>query len=64
MKRFMVVYWYYNSRGELCDTGVIFYDSLADARRFIYATISTGDKAQLYMLRGDGPEYYYVYCNE
>lgn len=65
MKRFMVVYWYYEGvEHKLVSTGVRFYDSLAWARGFVKATNCTGDYAQLYMLHGEGPEGYYVYCNE
>ena len=64
MKKFMVVYWYYNGEGVLINQGVNFYDSLAQARIFVSVTNGTGDYAQLYMLHGDGPEGYYVYCNE
>lgn len=64
MKKFMVVYWHYNGEGVLINQGVNFYDSLAQARIFVYVTNGTGDYAQLYMLHGDGPEGYYVYCNE
>lgn len=65
MKRFMVVYWYYGRKDrELLATNVRFFDSLAQARITVQVTNDTGDRAQLYMLHGDGPEGYYVYCNE
>lgn len=64
MKRFMVVCWYYDGEHNFIGSNVVFYDSLAAARKLIYACITTGDYAQLYMLHGDGPDGYYVYCNE
>ena len=64
MQKFMVVCWYCNSEGSVIESGVVFYNSLAYARRLVEAYNSTGDYAQLYMLHGEGPECYYVYCNE
>ena len=64
MKRFMVVYWYYGKGSVFIRSGVKFYDSLAQARIFVDVTNSTGDRAQLYRWQSDGPEGYYVYCNE
>lgn len=65
MKKFMVVCWFYGRQDhDLLATNVRFYDSLAQARMLVYVTNATGDYAQLYMLHGDGPDGYYVYCNE
>ena len=64
MKRFMVVCWYYDGEHKFIGSNVVFFDSLAAARKFVYTFNTMGDEAQLYMLHGDGPEGYYVYCNE
>ena len=65
MRMFMVVCWYYGGEEHrLLATHVAFFDSLAHARRFVQVTNDSGDYAQLYMLHGEGPEGYYVYCNE
>lgn len=65
MKKFMVVYWYYEVNGyQPIVTNVRFYDSLAQARFMIQVVNDCGDYAQLYMLHGDGPDGYYVYGNE
>ena len=64
MKRFMVICWYYDGEHNFIGSNAVFYDSLAAARNLVYAFNTTGDNAQLYMLHGDGPDGYYVYCNE
>ena len=61
MKNFMVVCWLYNGGDDVIARLVWFYDSLAEARKIIETANEAGDKAQLYMWHGDGPDGYYVY---